>query len=876
MAQAGGWHAETPGAVAAALASPEAGLDADEARARLARCGPNRLPAPPRRGPLQRVAGQLHNPLIYVLLAAAGVSAALAHVVDAGVIVAVVALNAWVGLVQEGQAERSLEAIRRMIDPHATVLREGQRAVVPVESLVPGDRVLLAPGDRVPADLRLVAAERLRLDEAILTGESEAVSKGTEALGAAAPLSERINMAWSGTMVVAGRGVGLVVATGDATELGRIGRLLRAVESLQTPLTRQLDRFALQVTGMILVAAFGFFAVAVQGRGYPPEEAFLVVVGLAVAAIPEGLPAVVTITLAVGVSRMAARHALVRHLPAVESLGEVAAICSDKTGTLTRNEMVVQAVVTPGGEVAVAGEGYAPEGALTPMGHLPEVVALARAALLCNDADVHRVEGVWRPSGDPMEAALVTLARKAGLDPGAERLACPRVAELPFDGGLRYMATCHDAGDGASHVVVKGAPEQVLSMLAASEDPGPWQAYTQALASRGLRVLAIATGPGPADLKLSFDAPPMGLRLLGLVGLIDPPRAAALDAVQECRAAGIRVKMITGDHALTAGAVAAQLGLADNPRVVLGSELDGLTGEALAVTAREADVFARTTPEAKLRLVEALQADGTVVAMTGDGVNDAPALKRADVGVAMGLTGTEVAKEASQMVLADDNFASIVAAVREGRTAYDNITKVIAWTLPTNGGEVFAVVGAMALGLALPVSAVQILWINLVTAGTLGLTLAWEPPAPDVMKRPPRVPGAPLLTPALARQTLLLCVLFSVGVLGVYGWMLARGHGLDAVRTAVVQAIVAMEIAYLFNVRRPPGEPWRPTTPAIRLGIAAVVLCQLAFTYWAPMQAVFHTRALGLVDWLGPVAAAGWVWGAVELGGRWRRAPHPR
>jgi magnesium-transporting ATPase (P-type) len=872
--QAPPWHAERHASAEARLGSGSGGLSGAEAAARLASHGPNRLPEAPRRGPLVRLALQFHNPLIYVLLASSVVSGVLAHWVDAGVILAVVVLNAGVGFVQEGRAEQSLEAIRRMIDPRANVVRDGRRVVVPAEALVLGDRVLLEPGDRVPADLRLVEAEHLRVDEALLTGESQAVLKGVETLVADTPLADRVNMAWSGTMVVAGRGVGLVVATGDGTELGRISRLLGSVEVLQTPLTRQLDGFARQITGVITLASLGLFALAVWGRGYAPDEAFLVVVGLAVAAIPEGLPAVVTITLAVGVSRMAARHALVRHLPAVESLGAVAVVCSDKTGTLTRNEMMVQAVVTSEGEVAVSGEGYAPNGGFAPHGPSAAVVALARAAMLCNDAEVQQVDGVWRPSGDPMEAALVTLARKAGLDPQAERQACPRVAEIPFDGAQQYMATCHENGGDAPVVAVKGAPERVFAMLADGVELETWHARVRSLATRGLRVLAIATGEAATCAPLTDAAPPRGLRLLGLVGLIDPPRGAATDAVRECRSAGIRVKMITGDHALTAGAIAAQLGLAEAPRVVVGAELEGLTPEALAVLARETDVFARTTPEAKLRLVEALQADGSVVAMTGDGVNDAPALKRADVGVAMGITGTEVAKEASQMVLADDNFASIVAAVREGRTVYANITKVIAWTLPTNGGEVFAVIGALALGLALPVSAVQILWINLVTAVALGLTLAWEPPAPDVMRRPPRSPRAPLLTRALARQTLLLCVLFSMGVFAVYAWMLQRGHGLEAVRTAVVNALVAMEIAYLFNVRVGPGERlglskfW--ATPAVRLGVASVVVCQLLFTYAPPFQAMFHTRPLGFFDWLGPLAAGLWVFVTVELLRRWR------
>ncbi|MEJ1160934.1 cation-translocating P-type ATPase [Prosthecomicrobium sp. N25] len=870
MAAEGGtaWHALEAADVFARLSTTAGGLGAEEAEERLARHGPNRLPSPPRPGAIRRLVAQVRNPLVLVLVGAAAVSAAIGHPTDALVTLGVVVVNALIGFLQEGRAERALDAIRAMIAPSATVLRGGERLRVPAEAVVPGDIVLIEAGDRVPADLRLVEARGLRIDEAALTGESVPVDKGSEATASDVPLGDRTSMAFSGTIVAAGRGTGVAVATGAASEIGRISALVDSVGRMATPLVRQMDEFARRITAAVLAGSALVLAVAVLVRGEAPGDAFMIVVGIAVAAIPEGLPAVMTIALAVGVERMAARRAIVRRLPAVETLGSVSVVCSDKTGTLTRNEMTVTAVVLAGRRLAVEGLGYAPAGGFRMGGEAvdpgtdPDLCDLARAALLCNDADIRHVETGWHAAGDPMEAALVAFAAKAGQDPALVRGAYRRLDEVPFDARHRTMTTLNATPEGGRLVVVKGAPEVLIAACGAQAGPGGpvpldgagWQAAVQALAEDGQRVIAFASAEAPAGTRTLEEASPQGrLVLLGLVGLMDPPRAEVPAAVAECRAAGIAVKMITGDHAATALAIARHLKLADEPVVVVdGQALDRLDAAGLRRVAREATVFARTSPEHKLRLIEALQADGSVVAMTGDGVNDAPALRRADIAVAMGAKGTEAAKEASDIVLADDSFASIVAAVREGRTVYDNIVKVIAWTLPTDGGEALAIVAAVFLGLPLPVTPLQILWINMVTAVALGLVLAFEPTEPGAMRRGPRPAGTPLLDRRALARILFVSVLMVAGIFGVYGVAVWRGHDVATARTLVVDAVVAMEIAYLFSVRyvHGPSLTWRGAagTPAVLLGIGLVAAAQGAFTYWPPLQQLFGTRPLGLWD----------------------------
>ncbi|PZP98432.1 MAG: carbonate dehydratase [Variovorax paradoxus] len=862
------WHSLAPDAALAALNASRAGLDPADAAVLLAAHGPNALPAAPRAHPLRRLLAQFNNALILFLLGAAVVAGALGHWVDASVIVGVVLVNAIVGFVQEGKAEQALAALHGMLAPNARVLRDGQRATVAVASLVPGDLVLLEAGDRVPADLRLLRARGLLVDEAILTGESVAASKSEVAVEAAAALGDRTGMAYSGTLVAAGQGLGLVVATGVQTEIGRISSLLGGVQSLATPLLRKIDAFGRRFTALSLALAAALFAFAVGVQGMEWVPALMVVVAIAVSLVPESLPAVITITLAIGVRRMAARQAIVRRLPAVETLGATTVICSDKTGTLTRNEMTACRVATAGACIAVGGSGYAPVGALDLPPGQEALAANARllieAGLLCNDAQLAQdAAGQWKVDGDPMEGALVALAMKAGLAPAALRAGQPRSDEIPFDAQHRFMATLHAHTSGQALLVVKGAPERVLAMataqLGASGQPEPldgahWQAAIAAAASAGERVLGFALRQLPsAPVPLDFGAV-TDLVFLGLVGFIDPPRAEAMAAVADCRSAGIRVKMITGDHAATAAAIAAQLGLSDAPVVATGADVDAADDAALRVLAARVDVFARTDPAHKLRVVRALQGEGEVVAMTGDGVNDAPSLKQADVGVAMGHKGTDAAREAAQVVLADDNFASIVAAVREGRTVYDNIRKVIAWTLPTNGGEVLAIVPALLLGLTLPMTAPQILWVNMVLTITLGLVLAFEPAEPGVMARPPRAPDAALLSPFMLWRIVFVSLLFTLGAFGIFAWGQWRGHADALSRTMVVNVLCVMEIFYLFNVRYLHMRSFTWTgargTPAVLWAVALVVMAQLAFTYAPWMQTLFDTRDVPLADGL--------------------------
>lgn len=861
------WHAQPAEVALAALGSRAEGLAAAEAAERLRREGPNRLPQGRRRGPLLRLAMQFNNLLIYVLLAAAALSFALGHVVDALVILGVVLINALVGFVQEGRAERALEAIRGMIDQRAAVLRDGHRTSIPAADLVRGDVVVIEAGDRVPADLRLLRARTLRIDEAILTGESVPVDKSADPVAPDAALGDRRSMAYSGAFVVAGQGLGVVTATGLRTELGQISTMLGTVEVLRTPLLAQMDRFARQVTLVVLGISALALVFAVTMRGYTAAEAFMAMVGLAVAAIPEGLPAVLTITLAIGVQRMAARKAIIRRLPAVETLGSVAVICTDKTGTLTRNEMTARAVVTAGARFLADGAGFAPHGSILregggqdPPGH-PPLAELLRCAVLCNDAELRETEeGGWRIEGDPMEGALVVLARKAGIEPELLRRCWPRRDAIPFDAQHRFMATLHH--DGRSGLIaIKGAPERIIGMCATERhadgerpiDAACWQAAAERLAAEGQRVLGFAArAPAQGQGALGLADVEGGATMLGLIGLIDPPREETVAAVAECRDAGIRVVMITGDHAVTARVIGRQLGLAPDPAVCTGRDLDALDPAGLRRAIAGTAVFARTTPEHKLRLVTAFQAEGLTVAMTGDGVNDAPALKRADVGVAMGIKGTEVSKEAAGMVLADDNFASIVAAVREGRTVYDNIRKLVAWILPTNGGEALTILAALGLGWTMPVTPVQILWVNMVTDVTLGLTLAFEPAERGSMRRPPRPRDEPILSGSLGWQILLVSVFFLLGTFGAFYWSQQRGMPLEASRTLVVNTLVALQIFYLFSVRyvHGPSLTWQGVlgTRAVLTGVGVTVLAQLAFTYLPPLQAAFGTLPLSPLE----------------------------
>jgi len=865
------WHDLAQDRVLERLDADAEGLDDAEVRRRLASYGPNRVPEPPRRNALLRFLLHFHNILIYVLLGAAAITALLGHLVDTLVILAVVLVNAVIGFIQEGKAETAMEAIRQMLAPRAAVIRDGQRQTIDGDQLVPGDIVLIQAGDKVPADLRLLRSHGLQIQEAILTGESVAVEKRIAPVAADAPLGDRSCMAFSGTTVANGQGQGVVVATGKSTEIGLITGLLSRVETLTTPLVEQMAVFAKWLTLFILgisglILAFGLFVLH-----HDFGELFMAVVGLSVAAIPEGLPAVLTITLAVGVQAMARRNAIVRRLPAIETLGSVSVICSDKTGTLTRNEMSVATIVTGDAAFGVQGVGYEPVGSITIADELiepaayPGLLEIGRAAILCDDAELQKnQEGSWTVEGDPMEGALLAAAGRIGLSAREIHGQWPRADVIPFDARHRFMATLNHDHEHHSVVFVKGAPEQVLAMCSEQRlgdgssgplDPDYWHRQAQQIAARGQRVLALATKvPAPERMALEFADVEGELVLLALVGLIDPPREEAVTAVGECHAAGIRVKMITGDHAATALAIARRLGLRNPERALTGSDIDRLDDAALAQSILDTDVFARTSPEHKLRLVMALQSQGMTVAMTGDGVNDAPALKRADAGIAMGHKGSEAAKEASELVLADDNFVSIAAAVREGRTVYDNIRKVISWTLPTNAGEASTIILALLAGLALPITPVQILWVNMVTAVTLGIALAFEPTEANTMRRPPRPRNEPLLSGWLVWHIVLVAILFLGGVFGIYTYAIESGYSIELARTMAMNTLVVMEIFHLFFIRNMYGTSlaWKAIrgTRAVWVAVIVVAAGQFAITYLHPLQGIFATQAIDFLDGL--------------------------
>lgn len=856
----GQWHALAIDQTLEALDSGPNGLTSKAAAERLVRHGRNELPRPPRRSALLRFLAQFDNTLIFVLLGGAAAAAMLDHVVDAAVILAVVVVNGIIGFIQEGRAEQALESLDSLIAPHASVVREGQRSTLPVAEIVPGDIVLIEAGDRVPADLRLLHARRLLIDEALLTGESVAADKQEGVLAADALLGDRSNMAFSGTIVAAGQGTGVVVETGADTQIGRISSLLSGVTVMATPLLQQIDRFARRFTWFVLAGGAALFVFAVLVRGYDWVEALIAVVALAVGIVPEGLPAVITITLAIGVRRMAQRNAVIRKLPAVETLGATSVICTDKTGTLTRNEMTARRIVTDQGSWTATGSGYDPEGRIVGVigsdaGPVSAAADLLLCGQLCNDSALVETEEQWRVEGDPMEGALLALAIKAGAGSDHIRTAWPRIDAIPFGASHRFMATLNTSPGGEQIVFVKGAPETLFDMAATPFDRDFWERAIAEAGEAGERVLGFGMQRLPSGTtSLSFEALAGGVDFLGLIGFIDPPRAEARAAIAEARSAGIDVKMITGDHAATALAIARQLKLADDPQVITGAELETMSDRLLEERVDGVPVFARTSPEHKLRIVRALQANGLTVAMTGDGVNDAPSLKQADVGVAMGIKGTEASKEAAEMVLLDDNFASIVSAVREGRTVYDNIRKVISWEIPTNGGETLAVVLAILLGFTLPMSATQILWVNLVLAGTLGLVLAFEPPEPSVMRRQPRRRDAPLLSSFLLWRVVLVSVLLTIAALGLFFFTLEQGRDVEVARTMVVNMFIVGEIFYLFNVRylHMNSFTWRGVlgTPPVLIAIGVLVALQLLFTYAPFMHALFDSRPLTPSDGL--------------------------
>ena len=888
------WHSLPVDRLMEHIEAGAEGLDSEQAARRLARYGPNRSRPPERPGPLTRFLRQFHNFLIYVLLASSAILAALGHWLDASVVFGVTLINALIGFIQEGKAEHAFESIQKILAPIASVVRDGQRVSVPTDELVPGDLVLLDAGDRVPADMRLLDAKALEIQEAVLTGESIAVEKSTTPVDDDAPVADRSCMAYSGTLVTHGQGSGLVVATSDATEIGQVGSLLAGVTSRETPLLRQLSRFGRWLTAGIVVLAVATFAYGQLVHDFATIDMFLAALGLAVAAIPEGLPAIVTITLAIGVERMTKLGAIIRHLPAVETLGSVSVICCDKTGTLTRNEMMVKSIATARALYRVSGNGYAPhgdfriDGADVDISGDPQLHELLEGAALCNDAGLSEQDGEWQAHGDPTEGALLAAAGKGDIDHASIAGYRPRSDTIPFESANRFMATLHQGDSDSTLVYVKGAPEQLLTMttlqrgLHADEpiNEAYWRVQMLTIAGRAERVIALAVKRLPDHQReLDSDDISTGLTLLGLFGIADPIRPEAAEAVARCQSAGIRVKMITGDHAATACAVARELAIAEADKVLTGTEVEELDDESLARRISSTGVFARTNPGHKLRLVESLQQQNCIVAMTGDGVNDAPALKRADVGVAMGRKGTEVAKEASEVVITDDDFTTIVAAVEQGRTVYDNIRKAIVWILPTSFGEAFVIIVAVLFGLALPITALQILWINMVTTVTLALALAFESPEPDVMNRLPRQADEPMMSRFVIWRTVMVSILFVIGTFTLFRWQIDSGATLALARTIAVNTIVMCEIFYLFNVRRmgragSGGGSLMDLRPAL-IASTLVLLLQVAFTYLPSMQHLFGTAPMTAWHWLIITAVAFGVYLVVELEKRLMPATRP-
>lgn len=838
------------------------GLSAQARAERLARFGPNTLPTAARRPAWKRLLAQFNNVLIYVLIVAGLAAAMLGHAIDAAVILAVVAINAVIGFVQEGKAEQAMAAIGKMLAAEARVLEDGRWQTRPAASLVPDDVVQIKAGDRVPADMRLLEAHALRSDQAALTGESMPVGKSTEADADDTDLADRRNSVYSGTLVTAGQGVGVVFATGQSTELGRISTLLSEVEVLTTPLLQRINRFARALTVLIIAMAVSMVALGAWLHALALGEGLLAGIALAVAAIPEGLPAIITITLAIGVRAMADRQAVIRHLPAVETLGSVSVICSDKTGTLTANHLSARQLALPEQTMATA------DLTLNESSH-----ALVMAGVLCNNAEVDPASG--DTSGDPLEVALLELAQRHECDIAALRAEYPRLSLIPFASDHKYMATLHPGV-----IMLKGAPEVVLDLCQPSRGSAgaskDWHAELEHLTAQGLRVLALAQRKVDAKLTtLDEDSTLDGFEMLGLVGFADPPRPEVPDAIAQCQSAGMQVKMITGDHASTALAIARELGISSSPcgqkggRVLTGREIDQMDDAALAACVREVHVYARTTPEHKLRLVTALQAHNEVVAMTGDGANDAPALKRADIGVAMGIKGTEAARQAADMVLVDDNFATIVNGIEQGRGVYDNIRKAILFILPTNAAQALVVMAAVLAGVTLPITPVQILWVNMAISVTLALALAFEPTEPGIMKRPPRPLDQGLLTSFVVTRVLWVGALLTVGTFMMFNQVLASTGDEALARTVAVNLLVAGQITYLFSCRRWQAASFTPSALLANrwawMMLAALLVMQGGFTYWPTMQAVFGTQALSAEYWPPMLAFAAAVFILVEL-----------
>lgn len=843
----------------------ESGLDTFEVKRRQERFGWNLLTAKKKKSAFISFLQQFNNPLIIILILASVLTAVLKDPVDAGVIFGVVLINAIIGYIQESKAEQAISALAKTMTTEASVIRSGKVIRIPAIELVPGDIVQLQAGMRIPADLRLISSRDLQVVEAALTGESLPVQKSADGImDHDVILAERKNMAYTSTLVTYGTATGIVTATGDNTEIGRISKLISSAADLETPLTRNIARFSKMLLVAILILAALTFGIGIL-RGEDLIETLSAAIALAVGAIPEGLPAAVTVTLAIGVSRMAKRQAVIRRLPAVETLGSTTVICSDKTGTLTQNQMTVKEIHLMNGKFTVSGVGYQPEGSIEPVGGSVKfqdknqaLMETLKAGLLCNDSQLVEKDGAWSIQGDPTEGALIVAARKASLSDDMAEYP-ERLDSIPFDSQHQFMATLH--ADGT--IYVKGAAEVLMDKCKYTmDDQGQlspcnkeiFKKSIEEMAGKGLRVLAFASRKvNDAHKKLDFNDI-HELTILGLQGLIDPPRPEAIAAINACHQAGINVKMITGDHGLTAAAIGQQIGLCGGKcdEVLIGSELSKLTDAELIEKVKKVNIFARVSPEQKLRLVEALQSLGHVAAMTGDGVNDAPALKQANIGIAMGITGTEVSKEAADMVLTDDNFATIEAAVEEGRGVFDNLTKYIAWTLPTNLGEGMLLLVAILIGEILPILPLQVLWINMVTSAVLGMALSLEPKEPGLMKRKPRDPKAPILNGILIWRIILVSLIILIGSFTLFELELANGAPLSQARTVAVNVVIFVELFYLFNSRSSTLSPFQLgflSNPWAIGGAILMFLIQLAFTYTPFMNQIFKSAPISLLQW---------------------------
>jgi len=874
-------HARNYDEVMNDLANSADGLTNEDAARRLDATGPNRLPAPPGPGLLKRFFKHFNDPLIYVLLGAAAITSLLAHWVDTGVILGVVTINAIIGFIQEGKTEKALEGIRKMLSLHAHVLRDTTWTSIDAGDIVPGDIVRLRSGNRVPADMRLIEVQNLSVEESALTGESVPVEKHTSVVARDAVPGDQTCMAFSGTLITAGRAVGVVTATGTTTQIGRISSMLAEVQTISTPLMRQMARFGTVLSISIVALAILMFLTGYLVHGLGIAELFIAAIGFAVAAIPEGLPAVFSITLALGVQRMARHNAITRKLNAVETLGSVTVICSDKTGTLTRNEMTSRHVITRSTRYDIDGTGYAPQGSILCDGHAvtaaknADLRELIEVMAVCNDSSVVEEDGHWKVVGEPTEGALCTLALKAAFNTEKYQ----RLAVIPFESENKFMAALVRQPAGQRRILLKGAPDRLLDRCTHQTgakgslkqlDRDYWERTIDELSSTGLRVLAAAARKADTHPdSLSMDDLNHDMIFLGLVGIIDPPRPEAIRAISICRQAGIRVKMITGDHAGTALAIGQEMGIASEAGAISGRDLEKATDDELQQIVHQYNIFARTSPEHKLRLVTALQAVGEVVAMTGDGINDAPALKRADVGVAMGIKGTEATKEAADIVLADDNFATIERAVEEGRTIYDNLRKAILFILPTNGAEAFVVLAAVVFGFMLPILPVQILWVNMVTAVTLALALAFEPSEPGLMLRPPRKPDAPILGAYFLWRISFVSLLIGSITIAIFLLETKKGMSPELARTLAVNTIVVAQMFYLFNSRYMRESSLRLDSlfanRAVWITIGCLAALQMLYVYAPFMNLLFSSRPMTAAHWLVPLAAGACVFVIVEI-----------